>query len=45
MRQPLPPRRGLQGQATSIRKRGGEGVTSLSLEQLVDEIVEQSPSE
>ena len=26
MRQPLPLRRGLQGQATSIRNRGGEGL-------------------
>ena len=28
----------------AVRKRGGEGVTTLSLEQLVDEIAEQSPS-
>ena len=32
-------------EAMAVRKRGGEGVTSLSLEQLVDEIAEQSPSE
>ena len=32
-------------EAMAVRKRGGEGVTTLSLEQLVDEIAEQSPSE
>ena len=32
-------------EAMAVRRRGGEGVTSLSLEQLVDEIAEQSPSE
>ncbi|HKO74064.1 MAG TPA: threonine--tRNA ligase, partial [Gaiellaceae bacterium] len=31
-------------EAMAVRQRGGEGVTSLSLEQLVDEIAEQSPS-
>ena len=31
-------------EAMAVRKRGGEGVTTLSLEQLVDEIAEQSPS-
>ena len=31
-------------EAMAVRKRGGEGVTSLSLEQLVDEIAEQSLS-
>ena len=32
-------------EAMAVRKRGGEGVTTLSLEHLVDEIAEQSPSE
>ncbi len=32
-------------EAMAVRKRAGEGVTSLSLEQLVDEIAEQGPSE